>query len=386
MFTCEIFLEVSGNYECYWHFHHMGRRFGHWLGCHIIVDEPQTKNHKYDIINIGENYELVLPVSWTKNLKKNLESPKESNTENAKEVTEDKEDEHYLLSSNIQQKSGDEKSEDEKMLDTLEELNNSLKKLDLIGNTCHSNCGSDSDNQSIISIPDSNTTVSSNENFVMVGLPQNQLQNNDVSVTEAAANITKNNINMPTSILEDVAFAMDTNDTKSETNATIDSCEEVPIKETFGSDYAYIYFEGKKIPMLKKYLRPDYLATAEDAIPPKKNELLSSQSTHSQTEHYNLSDVEFSSRMEHSCGLSSDFSDNRSDIKTGNQKRLFVFPQNCPGFEVVYPSLDGDAEENQQSWMYNHHSNSEHSLKNGTKHFISRLIFIEHRISLIFMF
>lgn len=356
----------------------MGRRFGHWLGCHIIVDEPQTKNHKYDIINIGENYELLLPVSWTKNMKKNEDESKEENLENKIQIESklNKKDEHFALSHNIQQKSNEEKSEDEKMLDTLEELNDSLKKLDLMGDMSHSNYGSDSDNQSIVSLADSNTTVSSNDNFVMVGMQEKESEEPEESVTIIEDKIAENKINIETSMLSDTAITTDSNETKSETNATIDSCEEVAIKDNFDAidtDYAYIYFDGKKIPMLKKFLRPEYLATAEDALlSNKKNESTSSQSTHSQTDYYNLSNVECSSRMEHSCGISSDFSDNRSDCKTGNQKRLFVFPQSCPGFEVVYPSLE--AEENQNNWTFSHHSNSEHSLKNGNNRLMANAI------------
>lgn len=32
---------APGNYESYWHFNHGGRRFGHWLGCSVIVDADE---------------------------------------------------------------------------------------------------------------------------------------------------------------------------------------------------------------------------------------------------------------------------------------------------------------------------------------------------------
>lgn len=38
--------EEPGQYECYWHFHHSGRRFGHWLGCQVIVDPFNLKGNK----------------------------------------------------------------------------------------------------------------------------------------------------------------------------------------------------------------------------------------------------------------------------------------------------------------------------------------------------
>lgn len=41
-----LFLEEPGQYECYFHFHHFGRRFGHWLGCQLIVDPFDLKGNK----------------------------------------------------------------------------------------------------------------------------------------------------------------------------------------------------------------------------------------------------------------------------------------------------------------------------------------------------
>lgn len=38
---CFVFVVFPGNFESYWHFHHDGRRFGHWLGCAVIVDSEQ---------------------------------------------------------------------------------------------------------------------------------------------------------------------------------------------------------------------------------------------------------------------------------------------------------------------------------------------------------
>ena len=35
-------LEFPGRFESYWHFYHMGVRFGHWLDCAVIVDGKET--------------------------------------------------------------------------------------------------------------------------------------------------------------------------------------------------------------------------------------------------------------------------------------------------------------------------------------------------------
>ncbi|XP_045464769.1 uncharacterized protein LOC123674012 isoform X2 [Harmonia axyridis] len=36
--------KICGKYEMYWHFHHKGRKFGHWLGCQIIVDKINSSS------------------------------------------------------------------------------------------------------------------------------------------------------------------------------------------------------------------------------------------------------------------------------------------------------------------------------------------------------
>lgn len=41
-----LFSVIAGQYECYWHFHHKGLRFGHWLGCQVIVDAFNLKGNK----------------------------------------------------------------------------------------------------------------------------------------------------------------------------------------------------------------------------------------------------------------------------------------------------------------------------------------------------
>lgn len=45
--TCSFcLLDQPGLYECYFHFHHKGRRFGHWLGCQVVVDPFDLKGNK----------------------------------------------------------------------------------------------------------------------------------------------------------------------------------------------------------------------------------------------------------------------------------------------------------------------------------------------------
>jgi hypothetical protein len=39
-------LEFPGRFESYWHFYHMGVRFGHWLDCAVIVDGKETEKQE----------------------------------------------------------------------------------------------------------------------------------------------------------------------------------------------------------------------------------------------------------------------------------------------------------------------------------------------------
>jgi hypothetical protein len=39
-------LEFPGRFESYWHFYHMGVRFGHWLDCAVIVDGKETETQE----------------------------------------------------------------------------------------------------------------------------------------------------------------------------------------------------------------------------------------------------------------------------------------------------------------------------------------------------
>lgn len=53
-----------GNFESYWHFHHQGHRFGHWLGCSVIVEKdpvsPQPLQPK-----VYSSVETSIPVDLT---------------------------------------------------------------------------------------------------------------------------------------------------------------------------------------------------------------------------------------------------------------------------------------------------------------------------------
>lgn len=314
-----------------------------------MVDESAAKNHKYDVINIGEDLELLLPRgSWLNQAKndektseKEADIPIKSKSEN-EEINEKYDPRITCFPMNLRQNELNIEKSNDKVID---ELNNEMKKLDVSeGNRCDLSSASDSDNQSIVSIADSNTSVTSSDQFVVLVMPDNE-KNEINEIDETKVNVE--NSNNVTNVCADLLT--DSNDVKSETNATIDSCEEVPTKDNSDiineSEYAYIYYEGKKIPMLKKYLRPDYLVTAEDAMIPNKLQT-TSQSTHSQTESADKvqdpqnTSVKVESSKPDSTTSGNPINENLNTPNNDNNRRLFVFPQNCPGFEVVYPSFE----------------------------------------------
>lgn len=161
--------EIPGHYECYWHFYHNGRRFGHWLGCQVIVDPSPVK---------PEDFSFLEPASKTflyrQSKKLKMETP-----ENIEKETETfvYKDHAYFIN-----------EEEAKTLNNEEDLQDvsaSMEKLTINIPADDTNCSSDSDNQSIISIADSNTSASSgsSEDFVLV--PHTQPTDEAVKLEEA---------------------------------------------------------------------------------------------------------------------------------------------------------------------------------------------------------
>lgn len=157
------FLDTPGQYESYWHFHHKGRRFGHWLGCQIIVDPSPVRNSAADFLQSSFTLPPPQPIANdlqnpfedhfdTNTIKREIpESPKPLNTEDV--------------------------AEELKNLRINEGEDNDLSREEKVA-ADDTNCSSDSDNQSIISIADTNTSVcsGSSDEFVIVPTsPQEQI-------------------------------------------------------------------------------------------------------------------------------------------------------------------------------------------------------------------
>jgi hypothetical protein len=56
-----VVLEFPGTFESYWHFYHMGVRFGRWLGCAVIVDSKDPEKQEVPTVNSVSNN---MSVEW----------------------------------------------------------------------------------------------------------------------------------------------------------------------------------------------------------------------------------------------------------------------------------------------------------------------------------
>ncbi|XP_044269025.1 uncharacterized protein LOC123014155 [Tribolium madens] len=122
-------------------------------------------------------------------------------------------------------------------------------------------------------------------------------------------------------------------------------CEE---KEE-NSGYVYITFDGNKLPVPKHILRPDFLVNAEEAPGPlnsedeEKIDNASQQKIPDDSNSVKLEQIHPKEEVTEQCVQEKSFMSHCSatgscfsDVTSG--KRLFIFPQSNPGYEVFYPS------------------------------------------------
>ncbi|KAK9737576.1 Ig-like domain from next to BRCA1 protein [Popillia japonica] len=401
--------KIAGTYECYWHFYHEGRRFGHWLGCEVIVDDPPVKNvpflpsPTYDVINIQDVYELVLPTCWTMP-KKQDEEPVQNNPDDFQNPFEN------IFENNP---------------NTHQQPQPGRNQLDENVKIETSNPFSDSDNQSIISISDSSVNSATSEDFVLlkaspresvkdVSVEQNASSQNLAENTEAMGNLfsklslenalqfdcidvseaSKQDCSAAPEVKEEPLKLEETVQTQGQTmKADLSSSngivQQIPIdlsnKSTVSDaekakddvGYAYVHYKGRKIPISKKHLSPEFLVTAEsvpeselrnfnklkiaDIVATEPPEEADSQifrtstpSCDANSPPQHQTDAKPTQEMPgqlaggHSfCSLSMnnniDCASNcgmaTSMTSSSNENRFFVFPQYCPGYEVVPPPL-----------------------------------------------
>ncbi|GJQ84231.1 hypothetical protein Trydic_g2899 [Trypoxylus dichotomus] len=483
-----VFLEIPkipGTYECYWHFYHEGRRFGHWLGCEIIVDGPPVKNipflpsPTYDVINIQDTYELVLPTSMTSRKIQKDEMPDDNPDDFVnpfKSIPSTTKCVNCFPPLNVFEEAP---TTFEKAVDT-EDMDKQKDDVQIAEeeNKLDTNPFSDSDNQSIISISDSSVNSATSEDFVLLKMSPKE-DEKDAAKEEAtlSPNATNTNSLEVTVEIETFFNKLYVGDAlQSKDDATVDEPSELQFdrsdsvgKEdfTFEGDsiddsavaavdskddsvvaaedlkedglitagdlkedglitagdlkedgpivaqavvqqkpidlsnksvayedgneetddvgyYAYVHYKGRKIPISRKHLRPEFLATAEivpeselrnldklkiddvecepvkdtdpgedfrtstpsidsNQAPPHYHQQQQQQQQEEVKTTCSMSDVPQSAYS--FCSLSvNNGTDCASNCGMGtsmtssmNENRFFVFPQYYPGYEVVPP-------------------------------------------------
>lgn len=238
LITIIVFFSTTatpGRYESYWYFYHKGRRFGHWLGCAIVVEEPALSTKfklPNDIVNatveetfrrhhqetlkpentemenlirdIGNNAEeiksetksvVVINANDDTNncIKQEQEAPKQINNKSKVMIVD-------LKKLNFDYGSAKLKPEKSSLIMIKKVPTAAPANGDANEEDATSSSSSDTDNQSIISISDSNSgcSVLGSDEFVMVSQSEgNEKVENDVQnevkeedEEEATANVT----------------------------------------------------------------------------------------------------------------------------------------------------------------------------------------------------
>ena len=218
-------------------------------------------------------------------------------------------------------------------------VNENLQNLK-IENQVDSLIGYESDLQSIISVAESASSINSapSDEFVVLRLPE--FEDNDKPAESPNVCIPVANIKIEKIDSNEENNKSENEDSNNNTQTTPESSDSVSNEQK--SKYAYIVCNGQKIAVPKSLLRADYLATAEDAPESTFNTLkqgisvvhsfeLPSSATTSDFESLPKSEnISISQNVTSLGNMSSSTCEN-------NKSRLFVFPLNRPGFEVVYP-------------------------------------------------
>lgn len=245
------------------------------------------------------------------------------------------------------------------------------------------NCSSDSDNQSIISIADTNTSVcsGSSDEFVVIPISAKDENTQEASTIEVekiegrpSGSGDNNNNNDEENVANSIAEIVKKEGSKSgkELSVSFVSCLKGLLL-----GYAYVTIDGKKFAVPKCFLHDEYLATAEDApdpsepqtetnvtgaIPkettttPLKPEEITTIFSKSMTETKPTFSDDFG-KLTQSCTVASatdnqssdshcstagsNFSDVTKEVTRNG--RVFVFPAEAPGFEIL--SLAPDMQE-----------------------------------------
>lgn len=304
--TICVYLEMPkkpGQYECYWYFHHEGRRLSRWVGCHFSVDPSPMR--------------ILTNAKEAPSLDQYLLPMKHSPFYKETDLPERKIDNDIVMNVNEDLENLKTESQGDSLAGCPSETQNQGDSL----------IGCPSETQSIISIAGSTSSVNSgpSDEFVVVRLPET-----DENETGNSPNVCIPLTDIKVEKIDDtenVAIEKEGDDNNNNT-------ENHTILDAPQSKYAYINYNGQKIAVPKSLLRTDYLENAEDAPDPTQ-EKLDTPPLFEQT-FYPSSKLAGDNAA--SCSTTANsISENMTQSICESKSRLFVFPLNRPGFEVVYP-------------------------------------------------
>ncbi|KAJ8973560.1 hypothetical protein NQ317_009584 [Molorchus minor] len=306
--TLSVRLQIPnqpGQYECYWHFNHKGRRFGHWLGCQVIVDPFDLKGAQSVLERSFMTEFITTTLRSSKLMIKNTMSNRLlHNTLKLCQV-------HPLMINNRHPEASEETVENDDASNVLNRLMRdiSARVEDIkLEDPTDTNCSSDSDNQSIISLSESNSSKSIPEEFVVVPIPdcfkidpvnnvaseniKEQINKCNDAVVSGGVEETSQVQTDKTNIEQDPDnFDNNNNSEEIDKNASTSgsiikadddasSCEgsqksDIVIvtlpddKELDEAEYAYVLIDGHKVPIPKKIIKSEYLQSAEGTLSTK---------------------------------------------------------------------------------------------------------------------
>nr|XP_022906987.1 uncharacterized protein LOC111418623 isoform X2 [Onthophagus taurus] len=202
---------LPGMYECYWHFYNNGKRFGISLSSVVMIADNPVKAENYirsptyDVINIQDDYELVLPTTWTiPPQKRNSQSSKiethnqtKSEPEKTQKMVEssliiESKDETDCIEANqvttkeeencdaFQGEGDGVENNDGSKIEAEERLETENRNIEIDEKIDFDLFLDESDDQSIISISDSNSSYDSKNEFVMLESNTSNLNIDDV--------------------------------------------------------------------------------------------------------------------------------------------------------------------------------------------------------------
>ncbi|XP_044758067.1 uncharacterized protein LOC123316139 [Coccinella septempunctata] len=242
--------KICGKYQMYWHFYHKGRKFGQWLGCEIIVDKinPSEQFSTSFLRSLAARYDI--PDSTPK-VESEFETPYGSLADKDTVKTEKEEERKVKHHSEIW------KDLSQISLEPLGKPNSFVAEIEEI------------------MLRKSPSKIQIIENYI------NEVGTSAWDVHEMSHSTEMNDYEESGNLIIDEEAGGDSHsesiskiDEDASSNSTLNDMVMVNFpdeeEEEKTEGYAFVVIDGVKTPVPKKFLRPDFLETAEDAPDPKK--------------------------------------------------------------------------------------------------------------------